>query len=86
MNLVHPPLPPRRRQSFRLPADTASGCRDRAAADLLASAAMVAGNGRQRMEASAASWAARAELLQHDEDEFEAQKLRSDPRDESRRT
>jgi hypothetical protein len=66
------PLPARSRRSSKLPADTAIGCRDRAAADLLASAAMPNGNARLRMEASAASWAARAELLQNDEEEFEA--------------
>jgi hypothetical protein len=74
MNLAQPPLPARKPRSFKLPADTAAGCRDRAAADLIASAAMAPGNGRQRMEASSASWAARAELLQRDEDEFEARR------------
>jgi len=74
INLSQPPLPARKPRSSRLPADTAIGCRHRAAADLLASAAMTTRNGRLRMEASAASWAARAELLQRDEDEFEAQK------------
>lgn len=68
------PPPARKPRSSKLPADTAIGCRDRAAADLLASAAMPKGNGRLRMEASAASWAARAELLQRDEDDFEAQR------------
>ena len=49
-------------------------CRGRAAADLLASVAMPMGNARLRMEASAASWTARADLLQRDEDDFEAQR------------
>jgi hypothetical protein len=73
MNSVRPRLPARKIRS-RLPADTAAGCRDRAAADLLASAAMATRNGQQRLEASAASWTARAELLQHDEDDFEARR------------
>lgn len=69
-------LPPAagRRRSLKLPADTAVGCRGRAAADLLASVAMPMGNARLRMEASAASWTARADLLQRDEDDFEAQR------------
>lgn len=78
MNPAQPPLPARKPRSSKLPADTAVGCRERAAADLLASAAMSTRNGRQRLETSAASWTARAELLQRDEDDFEARRLRSD--------
>ena len=74
MNAIEPGLPARQRRSFKLPADTAAGCRDRAAADLLASVAMSTVNARQRLETSAASWAARADLLQRDEDEFEARR------------
>lgn len=69
---------PRTRRSFRLPADTAIGCRDRAAADLLASLAMSAGYERLRMETSATSWTARADLLQREEDEFEELRRRAD--------
>lgn len=43
--------------------DTAAGCRERAAADLLESATLATVKGRQRMESSAASWTERAELL-----------------------
>ena len=39
-------------------------CRERAAADLLASAAMINANQRLRLETSAASWTARADTLQ----------------------
>ena len=73
MNPVRPLLPARKTR-LKLPADTAAGCRDRAAADLLASTAMATRNGQQRLEASAASWTARAELLQQDEDDFEARR------------
>ena len=76
INPLQPPLPARKPRSSKLPGDTAIGCRNRAAADLLAAAAMPIGNGRLRMEASAASWTARAELLQRDEDDFEAQRKR----------
>lgn len=67
---------PARRRSFKLPADTAAGCRGRAAADLLASLAMSTLNARRRLETSAASWTARADLLQRDEEQFEALKQR----------
>ena len=43
--------------------DTAEGCRDRATADLL-EATMATAHSRQMLERSAASWAARADLLQ----------------------
>ena len=74
INLLQPPLPIRKPRSSKLPADTAIGCRNRAAADLVASRAMPTGKGRLRMEVSAASWATRAKLLQRDEDAFEAQR------------
>jgi hypothetical protein len=73
MNAFQPPQPARKPRS-KLPGDTAAGCRDRAAADLLAATAMGTRNGQQRLEASAASWTARAELLQRDEDDFEARR------------
>ena len=74
MSPVEPSRPARRRSS-KLPADTVAGCRERAEADLLASVAMATRNARQRLETSAASWTARAELLQRDEEDFEAQRL-----------
>ena len=48
--------------------DTALQCRERAAADLLQSAAMINANQRRRMETSAATWTARAIMLQRVED------------------
>ena len=44
--------------------DTAVGCRDRATADLLQAVTMATAHGRRMLERSAASWSARAELLQ----------------------
>jgi hypothetical protein len=44
--------------------DTAEGCRERASADLLEAVTMATAHGRQMLEKSAASWNARAELLQ----------------------
>jgi hypothetical protein len=76
MTPAGPPQPTRKPRSAKLPADTAIGCRNRAAADLLASVAMSTRNGRQRLETSAASWIARAEFLQSEEDEFEARRKR----------
>ncbi|MCF2513976.1 hypothetical protein LVY65_02685 [Sphingomonas sp. G124] len=64
----------RRPRSLKLPADTVTGCMDRAAADLLAAAAMTTKNGRLRMEASSASWAERANLIQQMDDSFEARR------------
>ena len=51
-------------RSVRDQRDTADGCRERAAADLLRSVSMLIANERRRMESSAASWTARAELLE----------------------
>lgn len=48
--------------------DTAELCRERAAADLLASTAMINAHQRARMETSAAVWTQRAEMLQRFED------------------
>ena len=48
----------------KAPQDTAAGCRSRAEADLLASVSMLTANERIRLETSAASWGARAALLQ----------------------
>jgi hypothetical protein len=44
--------------------DTAEGCRDRATADLLEAVTMATAHSRQMLERSAASWTARADLLQ----------------------
>lgn len=56
----------------KAPQDTAAGCRGRAVADLLASVALLNANERVRLETSAASWSARAHLLQRLEDSFAA--------------
>jgi len=48
--------------------ETSESCRQRAEADLLASAAMANANQRLRMQKSAQSWAWRAEMLQRVED------------------
>lgn len=52
--------------------DTAEGCRDRATADLVQAGTMNTANGRHVLEKSAASWKARAELLQRIESGPEA--------------
>jgi hypothetical protein len=59
-----PPIP----ASLKRTEDTSSGCRGRAAASLVAAAAMDTENGRLRLQASADSWTARADLLQRLED------------------
>jgi len=64
--------PARKPRISKQPADTVAGCRDRAAADLLAAAAMSTRNEQLRMEASSASWVARADLLQRMDDSFAA--------------
>ena len=56
--------------------DTAAGCRERASADLLKAAPMLIANERARMEASAASWTARADLLERLETSFAARQAR----------
>jgi hypothetical protein len=58
----------------KAPQDTVAGCRIRAEADLLASAAMLTANQRARHEKSAATWSARADLLQVLEDRFAARR------------
>jgi hypothetical protein len=50
--------------------ETAEICRERAAADLLASVAMRNAHQRARMETSAGAWTQRAEMLQFVEDSF----------------
>jgi hypothetical protein len=64
--------PARKPRSLRRPQDTVAGCRDRAAADLLAAATMTTRNGQLRMEASSASWTERANLIQTMDDSFAA--------------
>jgi hypothetical protein len=59
---------------LKQPQDTIDGCRSRAEADLLASVAMLTANERLRMETSAASWSARAAMLQRLDDSHEARK------------
>ncbi len=56
--------------------ETAAGCRERASADLLKSVPMLIANERARMESSAASWTARAELLERLEASFAARQAR----------
>ena len=60
------------RSSRKIPTkrDTSDLCRERASADLLASAAMINANQRLRLETSAASWIARADTLQWVEESF----------------
>jgi hypothetical protein len=59
--------------------ETAAVCRDRAAADLLAAAAMINANQRIRMESSAASWAARALFLERIEENGARKTLLASP-------
>ena len=62
-------------RGFKQPQDTVAGCRSRAEADLLASLVMAIPNERIRLETSAASWTARAEMLQRLDDTHAARKL-----------
>jgi hypothetical protein len=48
--------------------ETAESCRERASADLLASAAMITANQRSQLQTSAASWSVRANMLQRVEE------------------
>ena len=61
------PIPPK----AGTPRDSAEACRDRAAADLVESGTMMTANQRVRLETSAASWTARAQMLQRVEDSVE---------------
>jgi predicted RNA polymerase sigma factor len=54
--------------------DTIAGCRNRAEADLLAAVTVATANERIRFETSAASWSARADMLQRLDDNHEARK------------
>lgn len=62
---------PRLVRPRRQPQDTAEGCRARAGADLLRSTTMDTDQGRWRLEHSAASWSARADLLHRLEMSFQ---------------
>jgi hypothetical protein len=57
--------------------ETAEGCRERAAADRLASAAMINANQRIQLEASAATWTRRALMLQRVEDGISVKDVRA---------
>ena len=59
--------------------DTATGCRDRATADLVEALAASTANARRVLESSAASWTSRAELLQRIESGIEARLSEADP-------
>jgi hypothetical protein len=64
------PMPAEPKASAKTPKhkDTAGTCRDRATADLLKSVSMITANQRLTFERSAASWQARADLLERLED------------------
>lgn len=64
-------------RSNKAPQDTAAGCRLRAEADLLASVSMLTANERIRLETSAASWGARATLLQDRDELADARKAQA---------
>lgn len=66
MNGLTHSLPTEVKASPKLPSkrDSAEACRERASADLLKSVTMMTANERLIMERSAASWAARAALLE----------------------
>lgn len=63
-------------RTLKQPQDTVAGCRDRAEADLLASVVLSTANERRRLETSAASWSARAEMLQRLDDNHAARKAK----------
>jgi len=56
------------------PGDSAAGCRQRAAEDLRKADETDTANGRRVFESSAATWTARAGLLQRLENSFDARK------------
>jgi hypothetical protein len=59
--------------------ETALGCRENAAADMLRAGGMDTVNGRQVFETSAASWTKRAEMLQRIETGIEARQNAAAP-------
>jgi hypothetical protein len=70
-----PPRPTAR--TIKAPQDTVAGCCLRAEADLLASTAVMTANQRIRLEKSAASWNARAAMLQSADEDAAARKASS---------
>lgn len=54
----------------KLPHNTATGCRDRAASDLQHASTSTAGNERKRFERSAETWSQRADMLERVERSF----------------
>ena len=61
-------------RTIKAPQDTAAGCRLRADADLLTSTTVMTANQRIRLEKSAASWNARATMLQSNDEDAAARK------------
>lgn len=74
-----------RATSLKLPENTVQGCRDRAAADLLAAVTMVTANQRLRLEQSAHTWTMRADMLGRIEKSFEKRSALERLRKETRR-
>lgn len=62
---------------IRAAQDTAAGCLLKADADILGAVRASTNNQRRQLEISAASWAARARLLQAADDELETRKAQS---------
>lgn len=60
------------RKGPKQPSDTAEGCRENARGDTARAATMSNSNAKQKYEHSAASWTARADLLQRLDDSHEA--------------
>ena len=67
-----PPQLTRARSFNKMATDTPDGCRTRATADLASAVLMDTENGRRRLEHSAATWYARADLIQRLDDSFAA--------------
>ncbi|PSJ40577.1 hypothetical protein C7I55_09630 [Sphingomonas deserti] len=69
---ARPPQLSRARSFNKIATDTPDGCRTRATADLASAVLMDTENGRRRLEHSAATWYARADLIQRLDDSFAA--------------
>lgn len=65
------------RKGPREPSNTPEGCREKARLDLAQAATLSNCNARLKYEHSAASWTARADLLQQIDNNFEARRMRS---------
>jgi len=63
-------------RTIKAPQDTAAGCRLRADADLLTATTVMTANQRIRLEKSAASWNARATMLQSNDEDAAARKAK----------